>query len=228
MPLIAIIGLTLILAVVFGPQLWARSVIARYGDDRPYFPGTAGELARHLLDEADLREVEVEPTDQGDHYDPAAKAVRLGRKNHDSRSLSAVVTAAHEVGHALQDRDGYGPLTTRTRLIKATQGIQRIGSALIFGSIFLTAFVHSPALMLLGVLAGIGTLAITVVVHLVTLPVEFDASFNRAMPILDREGYIPKADLPAAKRILKACAYTYVAASLANLLNLWRWIRYLR
>lgn len=228
MHLIVIFGLIVILAVVFGPRLWARSVIARHGDERAYFPGTAGELARHLLDQAGLREVEVEPTDQGDHYDPAAKAVRLGRKNHDGRSLSAVVTAAHEVGHALQDRDGYVPLATRTRLIKATHGIQRLGSVLIFGSIILTAFVHSPALALIGVLAGIGTLAISVLVHLVTLPVEFDASFNRALPILDREGYIPKSDLPAARRILKACAYTYVAASLANLLNLWVWIRYLR
>jgi Zn-dependent membrane protease YugP len=67
-----------------------------------------------------------------------------------------------------------------------------------------------------------------VVIHLVTLPVEFDASFNRALPILDRDGYLPKQDLPAARRILKACALTYVAAALVNLLNLWRWIRVFR
>ncbi len=226
--MIWILLLLALLAIVFGPALWAKWVLAAYGDERAYFPGTAGELARHLLDEADLVAVQVEATDQGDHYDPANKAVRLGRKNHDSRSLSAVVTAAHEVGHALQDRDGYGPLRTRTRLIGATHGIQRIGSGIIMGTILITAFVRSPGLALLGVGAGILTLAISVVIHLVTLPVEFDASFNRAMPILDREGYIPKADLPAAKRILTACALTYVAASLVNLLNLWRWIRYLR
>ena len=71
-------------------------------------------------------------------------------------------------------------------------------------------------------------MASAVVIHLVTLPVEFDASFNRALPILDRGGYLPRSDLPAARRILKACALTYVASSLAGLLNLWRWIRYLR
>ena len=71
-------------------------------------------------------------------------------------------------------------------------------------------------------------MASEVVIHLVTLPVEFDASFNRALPILDQGGYLPPDDMPAARRILMACALTYVAASLAGLLNLWRWIRFLR
>lgn len=77
-------------------------------------------------------------------------------------------------------------------------------------------------------MAGILLISISVVVHLFTLPVEFDASFNRALPILERGGYLPRADLPAARRILKACALTYVASSLASLLNLWAWIRFLR
>lgn len=221
-------GIAVVLAIVFGPSLWARGVLSWYGDERPSFPGTGGELARHLLDEAGLAEVEVETTDGGDHYDPIKKAVRLTRANLDGRSLTAVVSAAHEVGHAIQDRDGYGPLNTRTRLIKSTNAIQRIGSAIIFGTMILSGVARSPPLALLGVAAGILTLAISVMIHLVTLPVEFDASFNRALPELDRGGYLPKADLPAARRILRACALTYVAASLADLLNLWRWIRYLR
>ena len=222
------LGIAIVLAVVFGPSLWARGVLAWYGDDRPSFPGTGGELARHLLDEAGLAEVQVESTDSGDHYDPIKKAVRLTRGNLKGRSLTAVVTAAHEVGHAIQDRDGYVPLKTRTRLIKSTSAIQRIGSAIIFGTMLLSGIARSPTLALLGVAAGILTLAISVIIHLVTLPVEFDASFRRALPELDRGGYLPKADLPAARRILRACALTYVAASLADLLNLWRWIRYLR
>lgn len=71
-------------------------------------------------------------------------------------------------------------------------------------------------------------MASAVVIHLLNLPVEFDASFNRAMPILDQGGYLPRGDLPAARRILTVCALTYVASSLASLLNLWRWIRFLR
>jgi Zn-dependent membrane protease YugP len=225
---LVVLGIVVLLAVVFGPSLWARSVLARYGDERSYFPGNAGELARHLLDEAGLQEVAVEASDAGDHYDPLGKAVRLTRENLESRSLTAVVTAAHEVGHALQDRDGYGPLRTRTNLIRATTTITRLGSGIIFGTMVLSAIARSPGLTLLGLAAGITTMAINVVIHLVTLPVEFDASFNRALPILDRDGYLPKQDLPAARRILKACALTYVAAALVNLLNLWRWIRVFR
>ncbi len=226
--MLPVLGIALLLAIVFGPSLWARAVLARHGKDRTDFPGTGGELARHLLDESGLKAVTVELTDQGDHYDPEAKAVRLKKENKDGRSLTAVAVAAHEVGHALQDRDEYLPLRTRTRLVKSTRVFERIGSMIIFGTVTLAAVVRSPGVVLAGGIAGVLTMAVSVVVHLVTLPVEFDASFKRALPLLDRGGYLPEADLPAARWILRACALTYVASSLAALLNLWRWIRFLR
>ena len=218
----------LVLAVAFGPMVWAKAVLAWHGDDRPDYPGTGGELARHLLDEAGLEEVAVERSPMGNHYDPQAKAVRLTPGNLDGRSLTAVAVAAHEVGHALQDRDGYGPLAARTRLVKSIGWLQRLGSIIIFATFGLGLAARAPSLAALGVGAGIATMASAVVIHLITLPVEFDASFKRALPILDRHGYLPQEDIPAARRILRACALTYVASSLASLLNLWRWIRYLR
>jgi Zn-dependent membrane protease YugP len=217
-----------VLAAVFGPALWARGVLAWHGDDRPDFPGTGGELARHLLEEFGVKGVRVEATDQGDHYDPGDKAVRLTRQNLEGRSLTAVATAAHEVGHALQDRDGYRPLETRTRLVRATHGFERVGSIILLATPFLGALTRAPGLIALELGAGLMVMSISVVIHAVTLPVEFDASFNRALPILERGGYLSEADLPAARRILRACALTYVASSLASLLNLWRWIRVLR
>lgn len=226
MPYVIIIAA--ILLVVFGPAMWTRMVMASNGRDRPDFPGTGGELARHLLDEAGLSEVKVEVTDHGDHYDPEKKAVRLTRDKHDGRSLTAVAVAAHEVGHALQDRDRYGPLMTRSRLVKSTQKVQRAGSMILIAAPLVAGLTRSPALMLVQIGAGILTMASAVVVHLVTLPVEFDASFKRALPILDRGGYLNKSDLPAARRLLRAAALTYVSSSLVSLLNLWQWIRYLR
>jgi len=220
--------IALLLAIVFGPSLWARAVLSRHAADRPDFPGTGGELARHLLDEAGLREVHVEQTDRGDHYDPMDKAVRLSESNFDGRSLTAVTVAAHEVGHALQDRDNYAPLRMRTGMVIWAGRLQKIGSAILFGSIFIGAATQSPGLGLLMAGAGIATMGSAVVVHLITLPVEFDASFGRALPILDSGGYLPPEDMPAARRILKACALTYVAGSLVSLLNLWRWIRFIR
>lgn len=226
--MIVILGIILVLAAVFGPGLWARWVLARHGDPRPDFPGTGGELARHLLDEGGLAEIRVEITEEDDNYSPDDKAVRLGPGTYDGNSLTAVVSAAHEVGHAFQDRDGYVPLVTRTRLVKVLYPIQRIGAAMAMAGPVLGAVTVSPVIGLVTLGVGILIMASSVVVHLVTLPMEFDASFARALPILDRGGYIPKCDLSAARSILRACALTYVVGALASLLNLWRWIRFLR
>ncbi len=85
--LYVMIGIAVV-AAVFGPSIWARTVLKWYGDDRPDFPGTGGELARHLLDEGGLTQVKLEVTDLGDHYDPVDKAVRLTRGNQEGRSLT--------------------------------------------------------------------------------------------------------------------------------------------
>jgi Zn-dependent membrane protease YugP len=223
-----ILGILVLLLLVFGPALWVRAVLAWNGDQRSDFPGTGGELARHLLDQGGLAHIKVEVTKQGDHYDPEDKAVRLKKEHHEGRSLTAVAVAAHEVGHAFQDRDDYGPLKTRSRLIKSTRVFERLGSVVIFATGALAMVTRSPVVLLAGGLAGIATMGLSVIVHLVTLPVESDASFNRALPALDKGRYLAEADMPAARRILKACAFTYVSASLAALLNLWRWIRFIR
>jgi len=88
--------------------------------------------------------------------------------------------------------------------------------------------VRSPALAVLQVIAGIALLGIRVVVHATTLPVEFDASFGKALPVLVRGRYLGAGDMQAARRVLKAAAYTYVAAALASLLDVARWFRILR
>src|SRR4051794_11799488 len=94
MPIILAIAGVLFLAILLGPQAWVHRVLARHGVDRPDLPGTGGELARHLLDEAGLDTVKVEVTDAGDHYDPENRVVRLTRPHYDGRSVSAVAVAA--------------------------------------------------------------------------------------------------------------------------------------
>jgi Zn-dependent membrane protease YugP len=228
MPIVILLGLLLLLALVFGPGLWAKYTLAKHRGDRPDIPGTGGELARHLLDLAGLPDVAVERVPRGDHYDPVKKAVRLEPHHHDGRSLTAVAVAAHEVGHALQDRDGYRPLKARTELVRSTAALQRAGAMIIMASPFLALLSRSPWMGLVTVIAGVLTIGSQVVVHLVTLPVEFDASFARALPMLKRGRYLDRQDLPAARRILRACALTYVAGALTSLLNLAQWIRFLR
>jgi Zn-dependent membrane protease YugP len=103
-----------------------------------------------------------------------------------------------------------------------------MGAIIMMAMPVLAGLTRAPSVGLLMFFGGLGTLGIPVLVHLLTLPTEFDASFNRALPLLSSGGYIPPEDIPAAKRILTACALTYVASSLMGLLNVWRWIRILR
>jgi Zn-dependent membrane protease YugP len=223
-----IIGLLLILVLAVAPTLWVKAVLARHRKDRPDFPGTGGEFARHLLDEMGLRQFKVEETKFGDHYDPDLKAVRLLSEHFHGRSLTAVVIAAHEVGHAMQDATGSRLLTTRTRLAKAAVIIERVGSVVMLAAPLLAILVRHPAGFLLQFGAGLAILSVGVVLQLAALPSEFDASFNRALPVLRHGGYIPDDDLPAARSILRAAAFTYVAAALMSLVNILRWLRILR
>jgi len=215
------------LVLFYGPQLWARVVLSRFDRDE-YFSGDGLDLARLLVERLELTSVQVEETQLGDHYDPLSKTVRLNHVRGKRRSLTAVVVAAHEVGHALQHQAGYRPLETRTRLIGTAVKMEKVGAVLMMGLPVVAAITRVPATGALMLVAGLLTLCVPVVVHLLTLPTEFDASFRRALPLLESGEYIPPEDLPAARTILWACALTYVAAALAGMVNVWRWIRVLR
>ena len=215
------------IAALFGPHLWARHVLNRYSRQE-YFSGSGIDLARLVVARLNLNEVTVEMTDVGDHYDPAGKAIRLTDKTCGRKTLTAVVVAAHEIGHAIQDHSGYRPLKTRTRLIGTAQKLERIGAIIMMAVPVLAGVTRAPSVGVLMLIGGFATLCVPLVVHLLTLPTEFDASFKRALPLLTSGSYIPPEDVPAARKILTACALTYVANSLIGLLNVWRWIRVLR
>jgi Zn-dependent membrane protease YugP len=205
-----------------------RKVLSRYSNPADRYEGTGGELARYLLDRLDLKNVKVEETSAGDHYDPQEKAVRLTLDKLNGRSLTAVTVAAHEVGHALQDKVGFAPLKIRNRLIAMTRPVERLGAGILMAAPFIGMLTRAPALSLLMILGGLMSLLATTLVHLVTLPTEWDASFNRALPMLEQDGILKPADLPHARRLLTAAALTYLAASLASLLNIARWWALLR
>ncbi len=223
-----ILILLLFIIIIYGPQLWTKQILTQYSQPRDDFPGTGGELARHLLDKLNLSTVPVQLTELGDHYDPIQKVVRLSQANLEGKSLTAVVTAAHEVGHAIQDQIGYQPLQQRTQLIKFAQSAEKLGAILMVMIPIVALVIKIPAASILMFLGGLASLGTAALVHLVTLPVEWDASFKRALPLLAKGQYINVKDQRAAKLILTACALTYVAASLASLLNLWNWLKFLR
>jgi hypothetical protein len=224
----ALLVLGVILAVAFLPQMWVSSVLRRHQAERAEFPGTGGEFARHILDEMKLSHVKVEVTDLGDHYDPADKAVRLSKPHFGGKSLAAVVVAAHEVGHAMQDASAYPPLAARTRLAKSTANLEKVGMVVMLAAPILMVLGKSPVFLLMSVAAGVVIMLMSVAIHAVTLPVEFDASFRRALPVLKAGNYVNAKDLASARQILLAAALTYVASAAISLLNVWRWLRVLR
>ena len=227
-PVIFIVVVIVLLVIVFGPSIWVSRVLDRYSVPADRYSGTGGDLARYLLDQRGLTRVAVETTEHGDHYDPEAKAVRLTEDKFGGRSLTAITVAAHEVGHAIQDHEGYGPLRMRTKLVKGTQWVQKLGAGILMVSPFLGIVTRVPALGLLTFAAGLLTLGTAAVVHAFTLPTEFDASFARALPLLDEHRILKKQDRPHARRLLTAAALTYVSAALMSLLNIARWLAILR
>jgi uncharacterized protein len=226
--MIMVFGLLAILALAVVPRLWVRAVLARHGQDRADFPGTGGEFARHILDGMGLAAVKVEETAMGNHYDHMLKAVRLMPDHFHGRSLAAVVVAAHEVGHAMQDATDSALLKNRARLAGVAARVERIGGLVMIAAPLAAILLRHPAGFVIELVAGFFILSLSVVLHLVTLPVEFDASFNRALPVLRAGGYIRGDDFPAARSILRAAAFTYVAGALMSLINIARWLRILR
>lgn len=212
--------LALLLLALLGPGLWAKSVLRAHSTERADFPGSAGELARHLLDRFDLGDVTVEETDRGDHYDPKDRAVRLSRETVAARSLSAVAAAAHEVGHAIQHRDAYGPFRSRQTLARAERFLAVAAQAGVILGMVSSIATRAPGLALAGAALILVAAVVSFLLRIANLPVEYDASFAKALPILEKGGYLAPEDVPAARRVLTACALTYVSSALWSMLRL--------
>ena len=217
-------GALIVLAVIFGPSLWVKFVMNRYSSQLPEISGTGGELAKHLIERFSLEDVKVEITEQGDHYDPIEKKVRLVREHYESKSLTAIAIAAQEVGHAIQDQQGDKRLATRTKMIPIANMVARWSVAIISLSPVIAIIMRHPMPFSVLLLLGLSGFIARMMIHALTLPIEYDASFSKALPILREGNYISQDNEKAVNRILNAAALTYVSAALADILNLGRWL----
>jgi uncharacterized protein len=179
---------------------------------------TGAEVATKILQEMGINNVSVEPIagELTDHYDPSAKAVRLSEVVYGSTSLAAAAVAAHECGHVLQDIKGYKPMNIRAALVPVANLGSNIGPLLIMLGFGLSAM---GGISTIFVDIGVVLFAGVVLFHLVTLPVEFDAS-NRALKLIDELGILQGEENRGAKKVLDAAALTYVATALYSALQL--------
>ena len=218
------LGTFIVLALIFGPSIWVKFVMWRYSSEKPEMPGTGGELAKHLVERFSLKDVDVEVTEQGDHYDPIEKKVRLSQEHYESKSLTAIAIAAHEVGHAIQDQQGDKRLATRTKMVPIVDKVARWSVAIIYLSPVIGIITRHPMPFSLLLILGLSGFIARMIIHALTLPIEFDASFSKALPLLREGNYISQSNEKAVNNILRAAALTYVSAALADILNLSRWI----
>lgn len=180
---------------------------------------TGAEIAHRLLSENGADDVQIEAV-QGhlvDHYDPRSRVLRLSSDVWGDRSVAAAGVAAHEAGHALQHAQGYGPIHLRAALVP----IANIGSSMSW-ILFFIGWLLAASMPTLGktlVMAAIALFSFFVLFTLVTLPVEFDAS-RRAILALEQGGYLDAEELVGARKVLRAAAFTYLAAALMAILQL--------
>ena len=222
--MILVLGTLIVLVLIFGPSLWVKFIMRKYSSEKPEMPGTGGELAEHLIERFSLEDVTVEVTELGDHYDPTEKKVRLLREHYESKSLTAIAIAAHEVGHAIQDQQGDKRLATRTKMIPVVNNVARWSAFIISLSPVIGIITRHPMPFSFLLLLGLSGFIARMVIHAVTLPIEFDASFSKALPLLREGKYVSQSDEKAVSHILRAAALTYVSAAMADILNLSRWI----
>ena len=209
------IYLAIIILIPIYAQMKVKSTYKKYAQVACSSRMTGAETARAILDQNGLYNVRVEETHGvlSDHYDPRDKTVRLSTDNYHGHSVAGVAVAAHEVGHAIQDKEGYAYLRVRHALVP----VANIGSNLSWILILIGIFANLSGFLL----AGIVFMAAAVVFQIVTLPVEFNAS-SRAMDQVVSLGVIRNDEERETKKVLNAAAMTYVAAALVAVLELVR------
>ncbi|MHB8921146.1 MAG: zinc metallopeptidase [Halothiobacillus sp.] len=228
MAILLLAGLGLLALLSWWPSWWVNQVMLRHTKPVDHYPFSGADLARYLLDRRGLHDVAVESTQEGDHYDPHARSVRLSPANFGGRSLTAITIAAHEVGHALQHAEGDPAFERRQEMVERSVWAQRVAGWLLVAVPVVTFLEKQPAPALVMLLVGVLTMAVPLIAQLSNLPIELDASFKRALPLLEQGGWLSKTDKQSARQILRAAALTYVAQALSSLLNVFKWLRGLR
>ncbi|MCL4858519.1 MAG: zinc metallopeptidase [Caldilineaceae bacterium] len=208
-PLYLVIAMPALLLALWA-QWRVKSAFGQYSQVRSLRGISGAQAARRILDANGLQNVGVERVSGflSDHYDPSSKTLRLSPDVYDSPSLAAVGVAAHEAGHALQDKQAYTPLQWRSAMVPSVQIGSWLGPIIFFVGLMMSSAVGSTIAWV-----GLILFAATAVFALVTLPVEFDAS-RRAKQLLVSQGILGEQELVGVNKVLDAAALTYVAAAL--------------
>jgi Zn-dependent membrane protease YugP len=213
-----IVYLIIFLILSTAPVIWLNYVFHKNDQILINMPFTGLEFGKLILKDYGLTEVKIEKSLSVDHYDLLEKKVKVTQERLSKKSLTAISIVCHEIGHAIQHKEKYKALEQRTSLVKNTAWISQIGSSiLLIGIPTILATGYYPLIKVCLLLALL-SLLIGIIVHLITLEVELDASFNKALPILIEK--VPPEYHDSCKSILRAAAFTYVIGVVRNFVSL--------
>jgi uncharacterized protein len=182
-----------VIAIIFGPNLWVKYVLKKYNKQNEALGGTGRELARYLLDAADLQIVQVKEGLAGqNYYDPSSQDITIEKAFLDAKSVTALAIAAHECAHAVQHKNDEKLFKARIAYIQKTALFDKIAYGILLTSPLLFAYSYNPRLLLFQFLLGVAFMSVRLGVHLLTLPVEWDASFAKALPALENANVLTK------------------------------------
>ena len=213
-----IVYLIIFLILSTAPVIWLNYVFHKNDQILINMPFTGLEFGKLILKDYGLTEVKIEKSLSVDHYDLLEKKVKVTQERLSKKSLTAISIVCHEIGHAIQHKEKYKALEQRTSLVRNTAWISQIGSSiLLIGIPTILATGYYPLIKVCLLLALL-SLIIGIIVHLITLEVELDASFNKALPILIEK--VPPEYHDSCKSILRAAAFTYVIGVVRNFVSL--------
>lgn len=210
----------LVTIVIGGASQWYVSHTLKKYSQVPSGSGWTGlQAANAMMARYGIGQLPVHQGHENeDHFDPRTNSITLDPHSYGAASVTSVATACHEVGHACQFAQGYTMMKARAALVPIVNFTQRTWILLILAGVF---FQISGLAWL-----GIAFYACAVLFHVVTLPVEFDAS-RRGLAYMQETGVL-QGDLVGAEKVLRACALTYVAAALISVIELMYWMQYVR
>jgi len=200
------------------PMIWLNYIFSKNDKILVNMPFNGLQFGQMVLNERGLNGVKIEKSLSVDHYDLNEKKVKVSEDRLSRKSLTAISIVCHEIGHAIQHHEKYKPLEQRTNLVKNTAWITQLGGAILMIGIPAILATGSYSFIKVCVVLAFISLLIGVFVHLITLEVELDASFNRALPIIIEK--VPAEYHDACRSILKAAAFTYIIGVIRTFISL--------
>jgi len=200
------------------PMIWLNYIFSKNDKILVNMPFNGLQFGQMVLNERGLNGVKIEKSLSVDHYDLNEKKVKVSEDRLSRKSLTAISIVCHEIGHAIQHHEKYKPLEQRTNLVKNTAWITQLGGAILMIGIPTILATGSYSFIKVCLVLAFISLLIGVFVHLITLEVELDASFNRALPIIIEK--VPTEYHNACRSILKAAAFTYIIGVIRTFISL--------